>query len=97
MTKANIKRHKESHIPPELRQVECDKCGHKFHAESVLKRHIDRVHNQLRTSVCQYCAKAFFDHHGLDKHIAHVSYFFLLSLSITTDHDMFLAHVFFYI
>ena len=77
MTKANIKRHKESHIPQELRQVECDKCGYKFHSESVLKRHIDRVHNQLRTSVCQHCAKSFFDHHGLDKHIAHVSYFFI--------------------
>ena len=71
MTKDYLEQHRKSHIPQNLRPFECDKCHKKYLSQNELNKHTDRVHNQIRTHVCQHmhCGRAFFDQIGLSRHV----------------------------
>ena len=46
----------------------CASCSKSFTQKKLLKRHIDRVHNKLKTRSCNICAKSFYDKADLDQH-----------------------------
>ena len=71
MTKDYLEQHRKSHIPQNLRPFECDKCHKKYLSQSELNKHTDRVHNQIKTHICQQqlCGRAFFDQIGLSRHV----------------------------
>ena len=62
--------HKRIHL--DNRQIQCDKCPKKFYLASVLKRHVQSVHDKLMTHSCDLCGKMFPQLQNLTKHVDNV-------------------------
>lgn len=48
-----------NHIKDEDKQFECHICGIRFVIVSFLKSHINRVHRNVHSHICELCAKPF--------------------------------------
>lgn len=50
----------------------CDTCERTFKRKGDLKRHVRRVHEKIRDSICPICCKAFGEDYNMHRHVHRV-------------------------
>ncbi|XP_058447834.1 zinc finger protein 58-like [Malaya genurostris] len=58
-----------SHYRNHYKMYQCQECGHKFATATILKRHIEVIHQKIRKYKCEYCEKAFGYQHKYKEHM----------------------------
>ena len=69
-TKKNEKSKKKNKKKPEVKvKFDCQHCGASFTQKSILKLHVNGVHDKLKPFKCEDCQASFTLEYTLDHHI----------------------------
>ncbi|XP_037941601.1 zinc finger protein 260-like [Teleopsis dalmanni] len=62
-------RHLTLHVPEELRNINCPQCKKSFATEYMMTQHLNNVHLNLHTKMCELCGKSIRGNEALRQHM----------------------------
>ena len=67
LKQCNLNRHKKKHT--NTNKFKCDKCVKGYHFSSLLKFHMEQVHDKIINHTCDICKKGFYSKGGFNRHM----------------------------